>query len=174
MSRPYSAALPVAYVVLRILVVLNWLSAIPITALLVATIVDERWTLTALGIRPDSWLASSMIGLRAIAILGICAVPLYHAIFVRLIAIVRTVRAGDPFIAVNAARLQAIAWVLLALQLLALVIGTIGKAISTPANPVHLNAGFSTTGWLSVILMFVLARIFAEGTRMRDDLEGTV
>ena len=57
---------------------------------------------------------------------------------------------------------------------IALVIGTIGKAISTPENPVHLNAGFSTTGWLSVILMFGLARIFADGTRMRDDLEGTV
>ena len=29
-------------------------------------------------------------------------------------------------------------------------------------------------GWLAIILTFVLARVFAEGTLMRADLEGTV
>ena len=29
-------------------------------------------------------------------------------------------------------------------------------------------------GWLAVLLTFLLARVFAEGTLMRDDLEGTV
>ena len=33
---------------------------------------------------------------------------------------------------------------------------------------------FSLTPWLAVVLLFVLARVFDEGTRMRDDLEGTV
>jgi hypothetical protein len=84
------------------------------------------------------------------------------------------VRAGDPFIGANANRLQAIAWTLLALQLLSVVIGAIGKAVSSPAHPVHLDAGFSISGWLAVILTFVLARVFAEGTLMREDLEGTV
>ena len=28
--------------------------------------------------------------------------------------------------------------------------------------------------WLAVLLTFVLARVFAEGARMRDDLQGTV
>ena len=36
------------------------------------------------------------------------------------------------------------------------------------------DAGFSVTGWLAVLLTFLLARVFAEGTLMRDDLEGTV
>ena len=85
-----------------------------------------------------------------------------------------TVRAGDPFVAANASRLQAIAWLLLALQLLSIVIGAIGKAISAPAHPVHLDAGFSISGWLAVLLTFVLARVFAEGAAMRDDLEGTI
>jgi hypothetical protein len=70
--------------------------------------------------------------------------------------------------------LQSIAWALLALQLLSLVIGAIGKAVSTPAHPLHLDAGFSVNGWLAVLLTFLLARVFAEGTHMRDDLEGTV
>jgi hypothetical protein len=92
----------------------------------------------------------------------------------RLLAIVATVRKGDPFVAANAYRLNAIAWILLALQVLGMTIGAIGKAISTPAHPFHLDAGFSVNGWLAVILTFVLARVFAEGTLMREDLEGTV
>ena len=71
-------------------------------------------------------------------------------------------------------RLQAIAWALLALQLLSVVIGAIAKATSTPAHPIDVDAGFSINGWLAVLLTFLLARVFTEGTRMRDDLEGTV
>jgi hypothetical protein len=50
----------------------------------------------------------------------------------------------------------------------------IGKAVSTAAHPLHLDAGFSPGGWLAVIMTFVLARVFAEGTLMREDLEGTI
>jgi hypothetical protein len=114
------------------------------------------------------------MGLRAVAALGLATVPLHYTIIKRLLAMVETVRAGDPFVAANASRLQTIAWALLALQLLSLVIGAIGKAISSPAHPVHFNAGFSINGWLAVLLTFVLARVFAEGAVMRDDLEGTV
>jgi hypothetical protein len=71
-------------------------------------------------------------------------------------------------------RLQAIAWALLALQLLSMVIGGISEAISTAQHPLHLDAGFSTSGWLAVLLTFVLARVFAAGTVMREELEGTV
>ena len=50
MSRPSSssAALPIAYVVLRILIVVNWLSGAAILALLVV-MPTERWIMTALG-----------------------------------------------------------------------------------------------------------------------------
>ena len=56
----------------------------------------------------------------------------------------------------------------------ALIIGAIGESISTAARPIDLDAGFSTSGWLAVLLTFVLARVFEAGARMRDDLEGTV
>ncbi|MEO7864334.1 MAG: hypothetical protein ABIR63_00465 [Sphingomicrobium sp.] len=58
--------------------------------------------------------------------------------------------------------------------MISLAVGLIGKAISTPAHTLHLDAGFSPGGWLAVLLTFVLARVFAEGTLMREDLEGTV
>ena len=114
------------------------------------------------------------MGLRAIAVLGLAAVPLYHSVLKRLLAIVDTVRAGDPFVAANADRLQAIAWLLLTLQLLGLVIDAIARAVSIPAHPLDLDAGFSLNGWLAVLFTFLLARVFAEGTLMRQDLEGTV
>jgi hypothetical protein len=92
----------------------------------------------------------------------------------RLLAMVATVRCGDPFVAANAYRLNAIAWLLLALQLLGLAMTGIANAISTKANPVDIDAGGSLSGWLAILLTFVLARVFAEGTLMREELEGTV
>jgi len=170
----HSAALPLTWVALRILIVLNWLSGAAILALLIWSITHEQWTFTALGVPPSPETRPLVIGMRAIAALGLVAIPLNYAVLKRLLAMVETVRRGDPFVAVNAQRLQAIAWVLLALQLLSLVIGGIGKAISTPAHPLHLDAGFSPSGWLAVFLTFVLARVFAQGTLIREDLEGTV
>jgi hypothetical protein len=114
------------------------------------------------------------MGFRAIAVLGLASIPLNYVILKRLLAIVETVRWGDPFVVANASRLQAIAWALLVLQIISIIIGGIGKAISTPAHPVHLNAGFSINGWLAVLLTFLLARVFAVGALMREDLEGTV
>jgi hypothetical protein len=170
----HSAALPLAWAILRVLMVLIWVGGAAILTLLTATVVAVLWTFTALGIEPSSYVRPIIMGLRAIAALGLVAIPLNHAVLKRLKAIVETVREGDPFVAANADRLHAIAWTLLVLQLLSIVIGGIGKAISTPAHPLHLDAGFSVNGWLAVFLIFVLARVFAEGTRMRQDLDGTV
>ena len=168
-----SAALPIAHIVLRILIILNWLMAAAILALLIA-LPNERWIMSAFKLSPSPDADRVIMGLRAVAVLGLVTIPLNYGILKRLLAMVETVRAGDPFVAANAERLRTIAWSLLALQLLSVVIGAIGKAVSTPTIPVHLDAGFSLNGWLAVLLTFLLARVFAEGTLMRDDLEGTV
>ncbi len=175
MSRPASssAALPIAHVGLRILIVVNWLSGAAILALLVA-MPTRQWIMSALGLSPSPEAERLIMGLRAIAAIGLAAIPLNYVVLKRLLAIVETVRAGDPFVAANAHRLRAIAWALLALQVLSLVIGAIAKTVSTPAHPLDLDAGFSINGWLAVLLTFLLARVFAEGTLMREDLEGTV
>ena len=173
MPRSYSAALPIAYVVLRILVVINWLVGAGILALLFV-IPHEQWILKEFGLSPSPDADRLIMGLRAVAVLGLVAIPLNHVFLTRLLAMVGSVRIGDPFVAANAHRLRTIAWVLLALQLLSLVIGGIGEAISSPAHPVDLDAGFSANGWLAVLLTFVLARVFAEGALMREELEGTV
>jgi hypothetical protein len=175
MSRPVSssAALPIAYIVLRILVVVNWLGGAAILALLVV-MPNEQWIMSAFKLSPSLDAERLVLGLRAIAVLGLATIPLNYVVLKRLLAIVKTVRAGDPFVAANASRLQAIAWVLLALNLLSIVIGAIAKTVSTPAHPLHINAGFSINGWLVVLLTFLLARVFAQGAVMREHLEGTV
>ncbi|HEX8238539.1 MAG TPA: DUF2975 domain-containing protein [Allosphingosinicella sp.] len=173
MTRSYSAALPIAYVVIRLLIVLNWLFGAAILALLVA-MPNERWIMSAFDLTPSPDTDRLILALRTVAVLGLAAIPLNYFVLKRLLLMVETVRSGDPFVAANADRLKAIAWTLLALQLLSIVIGAIGKAVSTPAHPVHLDAGFSVNGWLAVLLTFVLARVFAEGALMREDLEGTV
>jgi hypothetical protein len=175
MSRPAtsSAALPIAYVVLRILIVVNWVMGAMIVTLLVVS-PNERWIMAAFKLSPSPDAEQVVMGMRAIALVGLATIPLTYAVLKRLVAIIETVRAGDAFVAANAHRLQAIAWALLALQVLSLVIGAIARTISTPEHPIHLDAGFSINGWLVVLLTFVLARVFAEGTHMREDLEGTV
>jgi hypothetical protein len=173
MSRPYSAALPIARIALKILVVLNWLTGAAILVLLLV-MPNEKWILSSFNLSPSPDAERLVMGLRAIAVIGLVSIPLNHVVLKRLLAFVETVRAGEAFVAASASRLQAIAWALLALQLLSLVVGAIADAISTPAHPLHFDAGFSISGWLAVLLTFVLARVFAEGALMREDLERTV
>jgi hypothetical protein len=173
LGRTSSAALPIAYVVLRILIVVNWLGGAAILALLVA-LPNEQWIMAAFKLSPSPEAERLVMGLRAIAALGLVTIPLNYVVLRRLLAIVETVRAGDPFVTANAHRLQGIAWALLALNLLSIAIGAIAKTVSSPAYPIHLNAGFSINGWLAVLLTFLLARVFEEGALMREDLEGTV
>ena len=175
MSKPLSSSTVVliAYVLLRILIVVNILGGAAILALLVV-LPNEQWIMTSFKLSPSPEAERLVMGLRAIAVLGLVATPLNHVILKRLVAIVGTVRRGDPFVAVNASRVQVIAWVLLALNLISIVIGAIAKAVSSPAHPLDLDAGFSINGWLLVLLTFVLARVFAEGALMRKDVEGTV
>jgi len=174
MSKPVSsAALPIGHAVLRILVVLNWIGGAAILALLLFS-PNERWIMSAFKLSPSPEAERIVMGLRAVAVLGLAGILLNYGILKRLLAMVETVREGDPFVATNVQRLRAIAWTLLTLQILSIVIAAIGKMISTPAHPVKLDAGFSITGWLAVLLTFLLAGVFEEGSLMRDDLEGTV
>ena len=172
-STSSSAALPIVHVVLRILVVLNWFYGAAIAALLFA-MPHRQWIMSAFELSPSPDADRLILGLEAIAVIGLATIPLNYSILKRLLAIVGTVRVGDPFVAANAQRLQAVAWSLLVLQLLSMVIDSIARSISTPAHPVDVHAGFSINGWLAVLLTFLLARVFAHGALMRDDLAGTV
>ena len=88
---PVSPALPIAYAVLRILIVLNWVMGVAILALLVA-LPNEQWIMAAFKLSPSPDADRLILGLRAVAVLGLVAIPLNYAALKRLLAIVETVR----------------------------------------------------------------------------------
>jgi len=145
-----------------------------ILALLIASLIAESWVMRALGVRPVPGNSMLFVGMRLIMIIGICSVPITHLVLTRLLAIVETVKVGNPFVMANAVRLKAIAWAILGLELLHFTVGAIVEGVSTAAAPLNISSGLSLTRWLTVLLLFVLARVFEQGARMREDLEGTV
>jgi len=172
MAHAFPSALATARTVVRALIVLNLVLGAGIVALFVASLVARDAVFAALGAGVTN--ARLIDGMRLIMLIGIGSAPLTHILLTRLLAIIETVRRGDPFVAGNAARLQTTAWALLGLELLHLAVGAIAAAASSASQPLDLNWNFSITGWLAVLLLFVLARVFDHGTPLRDDLDGTV
>ena len=130
-----TAALPIAYVVLRIMIVLNWVLGAIILGLLIFSFVNEPFLLKALKLGSVEENPALVMGVRAVAALGVVTIPINYMLLKRLVAMVETVRAGDPFVAANAYRLHTIAWLLLSLQLIGLAIAIIGRLISTAEQP---------------------------------------
>lgn len=174
MSLPYESALGMSRRVLRALVMINWVYGTAILALLIWSLIAPDFAMTALGVAPAVDRETMMRGMQLVAFIGILAVPLMHVIFSRLLSIVDTVRAGDPFIIENARRLQGIAQAVLATQVLHLIVGFVVSRTKSQVQQLDLNWSFSVTPWLAVLLLFVLAGVFEHGARMRADLEGTV
>lgn len=120
-------------------------------------------------IDPD-WL---MPTLRIWLLLALPMVAAIHILLSRLLAVVETVGSGDPFVPMNAARLKTIAWCVLAIQLLHLAFGMMAATLNAAGSNVDWTFS-GLTGWVAVLLLFVLARVFEEGTHMREDLETMV
>jgi hypothetical protein len=173
MSGSNAGIMSLSRQVLRGLVVLNLVVGALIVVLLVASLLAETQLLVMLGARADAGPAL-IRGMRLIMMIGIAGVPFTHVVLTRLLAIVEGVRAGEPFVKENANRLQTIGWALLGLQLLHLVAGVVAARASSEAEPLDIDWNFSIAGWLAVLLLFVLARVFDQGARMRDELAGTV
>jgi hypothetical protein len=165
--------LAAARAVLKTLLVLNFVCAALFVLILVGSFVGENEALAALATDPGIEAPHVLIlAVRVVMVLGVIAVPLAHIILSRLLAMVHTVRAGDPFVAENARRLTTIAWALLGLQLLDLGFGAVSLGMLAERD--EFAWSFGLTGWIAVLMLFVLARVFHHGARLREDLEGTV
>ncbi len=174
MTHSYPVPLALSRKVLRVLIWLNLLVGVLILGLLVTSIVVGDQVMATLAAGTPQANARLFMGMRLVAVLGLCAVPVVHFILIRIRAIVDTVSAGDPFVMANAERLQRIAWAVLVLELMHLAVGAIAAGASTAAAPFDINWSFSPTRWVAVLLLFVLARVFEQGAQMREELEGTV
>src|SRR4051794_35684561 len=117
MHKESSGLMRSAATLLRILIVGNLLCLLLFLAILVLSFAGQALVLDALrkgqpGIDADA----SLVAVRLVMLIGMAVVGLAHAVLSRLRQIVETVRAGDPFVPGNAARLTAIAWALLGMQ----------------------------------------------------------
>ena len=105
---------------------------------------------------------------------------LYLALrFIReLSGIVGSVGAGEPFDPQNADRLSRMAWITIAAEALALPLAALTAwfkpYLARAGERVDVDFGLDGETILLILILFILARVFREGARMRDELEGTV
>lgn len=121
------------------------------------------------GLPPDALWALSAVGSLLLVIVG-----LGFFFFRHLYRIVGTVGEGDPFIPANAERLSAMGWIVVAVHVAAIPMVAIIQWVASVAKDVHTDAHLDLTGVLLALILFILARVFREGARMREELEGTV
>lgn len=174
MHRAPPSALALSARTLRALAQLTAIAGALIFALFIAGIVARDPVFTALGVYPADLGGARIMGMRLIMVGGIAAAVIVWVVLHRLLAIVRTVQRGDPFVAENATRLREIAWGVLGLELLHIAIVALASWSSTPRTRIDIRWTLDVAQWLTVLLLFVLAHVFEQGARMRDDLDGTV
>ncbi len=116
--------------------------------------------------------------LRPLLLVLLCLVVPLIAIAIfslrKLLAIVSSVRDGDPFTRENAVRLRAMGWLMVALQVGTIPVGIVAAKVASHFERNHLNFDMSMNGLLATLLVFVLAGVFEQGAAMREELEGTV
>ncbi|AKH43662.1 hypothetical protein FHS61_002900 [Altererythrobacter atlanticus] len=121
-------------------------------------------------------LASGLSAIVATLLLGM--VLLGGAFwFVHLLGrMIDTVGEGNPFVPDNADRLSRMGWIAVALQVAQIPLTVCASMVDQyfPEANVNIDSGISLTGIALAIVLFILARVFREGTAMREDLEGTV
>lgn len=119
---------------------------------------------------PGETIGAIIAILLLVAAMAVCA----FAFLRHLGRIIDSVGEGDPFVPLNAQRLAAMGWLTLAIEGLSIPVGGIGQWLATTIKDATSDFGLSIGGVLLALILFILARVFREGARMREDLEGTV
>lgn len=173
MSDRYAAALGASRLLLHILRAFNILAGVLLIGCFLASFLYEPAFRDFFLKRPPRLDPGLLVPvLRVWVLLAAPVIAAVHVSLSRLLAMVETVRAGDPFVPDNAARMKTIAWCTLVVQLFDLVCGAMVAIMNAAGS--RMDWYFSATGWLAVVLLFVLARVFEEGTRIRADLEAMI
>ncbi len=154
---------------------LNAVTMIAFVAVLIATLPGAE-VVEAMIVRKYHGAVDAEAAVTFMRCLMLIGLPVGYAVerlLAALRAMLRTVQSGDPFVVANAARLRTIGWMLLAVQCGDLAMG----AATLVARALHVDFAPwqpSFTGWIAVLVAFVLAQVFERGAAMRDDLDGTI
>jgi hypothetical protein len=159
--------LPVTRFVLRTGFVLN-VVAIPFLALMLLSSFVARPELTeifAQSVEAES--SSPVLAYRVFLAYGMVLMFLCALLLRSLLRIVDSARDGDPFIPANAARLRHIGSLLLAI-----LVSEFLASLPLGQQPGSLDG--IIPGLVTVLLVFVLARVFEIGSTMRTELKETI
>lgn len=106
--------------------------------------------------------------------LGIASLGIVWAILRKLLAIINSVEAGDPFNAANSGRLTGIGWLMVAGQLLGFPLAFAASRLADFFGDNDVGTDLPLNGVLAILLVFILADLFKRAAAMREELEGTV
>ncbi|MEM6535683.1 MAG: DUF2975 domain-containing protein [Pseudomonadota bacterium] len=84
--------------------------------------------------------------------------------------ILSTLASGDPFVPENATRLMRIAGAIALVE----IIRNIGYVLLVSLTEAQVDYDFHIGAWIAVVILFVLAQVFREGTRLREESQMTI
>jgi hypothetical protein len=87
----------------------------------------------------------------------------------RLLEILKTLRVGSPFVRENAVRFRQVGYALLLGEGAKLAFGVLAMIFDA-----DVKLGTELTTWLAMIAVFVLAEVFLEGAKMKEEQDLTV
>lgn len=87
----------------------------------------------------------------------------------RLLEILKTLRFGSPFVRENAVRFRQVGYALLLGEGAKIAFGFLGLLFDA-----EVNAGTQLTIWIAIVAVFVLAEVFLEGAKMKEEQDLTV
>lgn len=112
------------------------------------------------GAHPGGHNHELMVAMRGIMAVGLIAVRLTHLVLTRLLAVVETVRVGDPFVPRNARRLYLIAWSVLGLSVAHVIVMAFARAAASTGHPISgIPTRLDVSRWLTVLLLDVPADV---------------
>ncbi len=121
--------------------------------------------------------AASVIGktpaLAGLIFLIAAYVGVLLVVFNRLRRVFETLTLGDPFRPQNVGRLRVVGLALMALEALGYAVHFVA-ALILPERVQNLGISVNLTGWFAILVVFVLAEVFGEGARLRQDAELTI
>jgi hypothetical protein len=112
----------------------------------------------------------------AVLFVMLVSLGLMYDFVTQLGRVIDTVSKGDPFTRENSVRLRRMGWLAIIVQLISLPLTLLSSWLQShvETGTFELTSDFSFTGLALALVLFILARVFAKGAEMREDLEGTV
>jgi hypothetical protein len=125
----------------------------------------------------DSGMRLAMQARGPVFAAGLMALAVYVGVVLyivhRLQRIFHTLIVGDPFRPQNVGRLRAVGFAMAALEVINYGARMIGSwAFRDEVESVQFN--LNLTAWFAVLVVFVLAEVFREGARLREEADLTI